>query len=252
MMMKRRFALVFVFSFYSLLSMVGCSHIPVSQVPRDNVTVASVQGQMYLGTPQTNKTAFLTLSRYFVTQQNLAYCGVASSVMVLNALVSKPEQRPVEKSHKPYRYFTQDNIFTFAQDKLRENKVSQDRVLHHGMTLGTLVKILRAYDLHVRSDYASDSSVDKFRNTLKEVFLSSPAPHQYVLVNYGRKKLDQKGGGHISPLGAYDPIHDAVLIMDVARYKYAPTWVSVTRLFNAMNTEDSDSQRSRGYCVVST
>ncbi len=248
------FKRVFLFTSLGLCALflaVGCSHSTVNEVPRDNVTLASTQGQTYLDSLQTNKTPFLTLSRYFVTQQNLAYCGVASSVMVLNALITDPKQRPEESHHKSYRYFTQDNIFTFASKQLEQNQVDQDRIQHHGMTLDTLVKILRTYNLKVKLQYASASSVDQFRKMLKEVFLSPQTQHHYVVVNYGRKALGQKGGGHISPLGAYDPIHDAVLIMDVSRYKYAPIWVSVSRLYDAMNTQDSDSHRTRGYCVVS-
>jgi hypothetical protein len=37
-----------------------------------------------------------------------------------------------------------------------------------------------------------------------------------------------------------------VLILDVARFKYPPHWVSLPTLFAAMQTIDSASQRSRG------
>jgi hypothetical protein len=40
-----------------------------------------------------------------------------------------------------------------------------------------------------------------------------------MLVNFYRKSLAEEGGGHFSPLAAYDPPSDQVLIMDVARYK---------------------------------
>jgi hypothetical protein len=35
--------------------------------------------------------------------------------------------------------------------------------------------------------------------------------------------------------------------LDVARYKYPPSWVKTTDLWNAMNTDDSDSGKKRGY-----
>lgn len=50
----------------------------------------------------------------FVTQNNQAYCGVASIVMVLNAL-SIPA--PVAQEYSPYHVFTQDNFFNKEQTK---------------------------------------------------------------------------------------------------------------------------------------
>lgn len=41
-----------------------------------------------------------------------------------------------------------------------------------------------------------------------------------------RAKLGQSGSGHFSPIGAFDRDTDMVLIMDVARFKYPPHWVS--------------------------
>ena len=41
------------------------------------------------------------------------------------------------------------------------------------------------------------------------------------------------------------------MILDVARYKYPPVWVTAAELFNAMNTEDSDNDnRTRGYILI--
>src|SRR5688500_3021938 len=47
---------------------------------------------------------YLPLSAHFVTQKNQAYCGVASMVMVLNAL-NMPA--PEAKEYAPFRQFTQ-------------------------------------------------------------------------------------------------------------------------------------------------
>jgi Phytochelatin synthase len=72
-----------------------------------------------------------------------------------------------------------------------------------------------------------------------------------VIVNYLREGLGQQRGGHHSPLAAYDPETDQFLILDVARYKYPPVWVSASKLFDAMNTPDRGNQnRTRGYVLV--
>ena len=73
-----------------------------------------------------------------------------------------------------------------------------------------------------------------------------------MIVNYLRKALGQEIGGHISPLGAYDEKSDRFLILDVARYKYPPVWVTASDLFDAMNTPDSDNgDKTRGYVLIS-
>ena len=42
---------------------------------------------------------------------------------------------------------------------------------------------------------------------------------KFAIVNFNRSTLGQEGGGHFSPVAAYDPTTDSALIMDVARYK---------------------------------
>lgn len=57
-----------------------------------------------------------------------------------------------------------------------------------------------------------------------------------MLVNYRRSALNQPGGGHISPIAAYHQKSDRFLILDVAAYKYPPTWVSTKELWNGINS----------------
>jgi hypothetical protein len=74
---------------------------------------------------------------------------------------------------------------------------------------------------------------------------------QYVIVNFLRSAIGEEKFGHISPLAAYDADTDRFLLLDVARYKYPPVWVSAAELFAAMNTTDSDNDnRTRGFVIV--
>ena len=52
---------------------------------------------------------FWTLCRYFISEKFLTYCGIASSVTVLNSLAI---DAPDEPQIYLYKMFTQDNIFT--------------------------------------------------------------------------------------------------------------------------------------------
>ena len=47
------------------------------------------------------------------------------------------------------------------------------------------------------------------------------------------------------------PKSDRFLILDVARYKYPPVWVTASDLFAAMNTTDAaNNNKTRGYVLV--
>jgi len=72
----------------------------------------------------------------------------------------------------------------------------------------------------------------------------------WLIVNYGRSELGEEGGGHISPISAYSSKKDMALILDTAGYKYPFHWVPVDSLFEAMETSDSETGKSRGWVVV--
>ena len=68
-----------------------------------------------------------------------------------------------------------------------------------------------------------------------------------IVMSYSRKTLQQTGDGHFAPIGGYHPQRDLILVMDVARFKYPPHWVSVSTLWEAMNTSDSETGRVKIY-----
>ena len=105
---------------------------------------------------------------------------------------------------------------------------------------------MRANGANATVTYASDSNIDRFRAIARE---NLQTPHDFMLVNYERAALGQSKSGHISPLAAYDEQTDRLLILDVAAYKYPPVWVTTADLWNAMNTVDPASNRTRGFVV---
>ena len=144
----------------------------------------------------------------------------------------------------PDATWTQDNWFTDATVAIREQK----EVLFGGMSLGELGGLLQANGAQVEVFHAEDVSEEIFRQRVIE---NLSRPNDFVLVNYKRTSLNQVGGGHISPVSAYDAQSDMALILDTSTYKYPHTWVPMKDLWAAMNTVDSSSNRSRGYVFVS-
>ncbi|MCL1127534.1 phytochelatin synthase family protein [Shewanella surugensis] len=179
--------------------------------------------------------------RYFITQKELSYCAIASSVVVLNSL---DISAPANPNLYPYQLFDQDNIFTDKVLKI----ISPTIVGYQSTTLEEMNQLISTYPVNVERVYASNSSVDKFR---RAAIVALKSPNQRLLVNFDRKGLQQEGGGHVSPVVAYHEAQDRFLVLDVARYKLPSYWVESAHLFQAMSGIDDRSKRSRGYVIVS-
>jgi len=203
------------------------------------IELNSPEGEKRLYQSQAH-TDFLPLSIHFETQQNLAYCGVASMTMVLNA---SQIPAPTAPEYKPYPMFTQNNLFNEKTEQI----ISINNIKRQGMTLGQFGQLLAAYGLKTKAIYASDITVDQFRT----LAVKNLAQHNnFIVVNYLRKAIGQESGGHISPLAAYHKQSDSFLILVVSRYKYPPVWVSAELLWQAMNTIDKASGKTRGFVLI--
>jgi len=219
-----------------------------------------------------SKVDFFKLANFFEAQNNSIYCGVASSVIVLNALRVRNEEKqnnlPKADSvltkadlefipiiYSPFfNRYTQDNIFNEkAKSKLEilgkpiKNEETGKEKRDGGLQLAQLQKLLASHDLQVIKKVANDKlSADDFRKDIKSNLANKD---DYILVNYTRKTLDQEGGGHISPIGAYDSRSDSVLVMDVNSNKEDWVWVTVDLLYASMAT--FDTIENRGYLLIS-
>jgi len=209
-------------------------------LPDNLIDLRSHQGEDLLRESDAYE-AFVPLSVNFVTQENQAFCGVASIVMVLNAMQLPAPSVP---AYDPYHTFTQDNFLNEKTEAILPREVLSNQ----GMTLDQLGALLATQPVKVEVHHAADSNLDAFRKVARDYL---GAEGRFVIVNYLRKAIGQEKGGHISPLAAYDAETDRFLILDVSRYKYPPVWVMASQLFDAMNTTDSDNQnKTRGFVLV--
>ena len=204
-------------------------HPDPQPLPAELVSLASPDGEALLEEAEA-RADYDAMAANFESQELISYCGVASSVTVLNALG---------------RDTSQDDFFTPEASLVRPRR----EVMFGGMSLLDLAGLLAAHGAVARLQFADAVSLDDFRAAV-ERNLSDPT--DYMLVNYQRGVLGQTPVGHISPLAAYDADTDRVLVMDTASYKYPPTWVPLAKLYEAMNTTDSSSGRTRGYVEVSS
>ena len=214
-----------------------------------------------------HKTDFFRLSNNFISQDNSIFCGPVSSAIVLNALrlgrkKGLPEDRasiaPGERVWLPKGYnpffgkYTPGNV-------LNERTKSRIEVLgkpidiggrpvrDYGLQLRQLARVLGAHGLDVAVrvvDETADAATIR-----REIARNLAIRDDYVLVNYARKSLGQPGGGHISPLGAYDAASDSFLVMDVNPNRASWVWVKARDLIAAMRT--FDTVENRGYLLIS-
>jgi hypothetical protein len=209
-------------------------------LPTNLIPFNSAEGEKLLINSQARKDYF-SLSIHFVSQKNQAYCGVASMVMVLNALgVTAPEA----PEYPNFRVFTQDNFFN---NEKTSKVASANAIRRRGMNLDRLGALLESYNVKVKVYHASETNLSEFRQLIAD---NLQQPNNFVIVNYLRKSIGQESGGHISPIAAYDIATDRFLILDVSRYKYPPVWVKAEELWQAIATIDSDGGKTRGFVLV--
>ena len=204
------------------------------------IPLASAEGLQLLSSSNA-RSDYGSLAQDFLTQANLAYCGVASSVMVLNSLKLPA---PAVSGYGTYHFWTQDNLWSGTDSA---TVVQASQVQRQGMTLMELATLLQSHGLVVEAIHGQTLDLATFRQRLRQ---SLRDPSDRLLVNYDRQSLGQKGGGHISPVAAYHAGTDQVLILDVARYRYPTVWVPLRDLWQAIRTTDPSSGKSRGIVLI--
>ena len=208
---------------------------------------------------------FAMLANQFEAQSNAAFCGPTTAAIVLNALSGERPELPRDRSrlrsddlkHLPASVdltlprFTQDNVFdkspktraqVLGEPMLVEGKTLRDV----GFQVRQLDALLKAHGAQTRLVIVGASSPDdEIRDDLRR---NLERPGDYVIVNYTRSAVGQRGGGHISPLGAYDAASDSFLVLDVNPATAGWVWMPTATLVKGMRS--FDTVENRGYIVV--
>ena len=176
---------------------------------------------------------YFPLAEQFHTQAEPAYCGLGSLVVALNALSIDPG-RPWKG---PWRWFSEE---------LLDCCVPLEEVRKRGVTLDEFACLARCNGAEVevhRGDIANPEAW--------EAALAIAASGDAVVVaSYDRAALGQTGSGHYSPIGGYHQSKDLALVLDVARFKYPPHWVSKEQLLRAMRGIDPSTGQTRGWITI--
>lgn len=112
----------------------------------------------------------------------------------------------------------------------------------------TREETLRILHHNTSAAYIKRCNLDFLRTA---ILASSRRQGLYLMANISRKVLSQTGEGHFTPIGGYHSPSDRVLLFDTARYKYPPHWVEIPKLYDSINTIDSENGKLRGVIAFS-
>jgi hypothetical protein len=213
------------------------------------------------------KNDFFQLADNFQPQANPLYCGIASTVIVLNAMRLNRNEVPSQRSLEvvvpsamgggrlQYREYSQMTLLDERTEPVKarvvielKNAGDEAGKIQPGLTLAQLKGILEAYHARVVLHYVDTDSEDAirgFRKDLKAVLTDS---ERFLVVNFKGKALGTSTDGHISPVAAYDEQSDSVLVLDVAGHRNPWYWAPAADLYGAMHT--LDGEHYRGYLVI--
>ena len=246
------------------LSAAFAEDAPMGSVVQELVPFSSDEGLTRLAR-STAKVDFPALANQFEAQSNPAFCGPTSAAIVLNAVRGRSPDLPRDRSrlheedlrYVPKNYdptiprFTQDNVITKGQ-KTRAQVLGEplaingEQITDYGYEVRQLDEMLRANGVITQLTIVDDNKVDQ--DIRAELVENLKRRGDYVIVAFLREAVGQRGGPHISPLGAYDAESDSFLILDVNPASADWVWMPTKTLVRGMRT--FDKVENRGYILI--
>jgi len=192
---------------------------------------------------------YWAIAPYYVPQRDGKSCSLGSVTMVMNAARASKDLTTDDE------LVTQDRLLEKAGNEFWKSALG---TLGRGVPLPKLGPIvedsLRASGFSkfkvevVHVENGSASNLVSLRQVLVE---NERSARDFIIANFDQGiYTGDTGGGHISPVGAYDSAKKRVLIMDTDRQWYEPYWVSDETFLRGMATVDKDSGKKRGYVWI--
>jgi hypothetical protein len=195
--------------------------------------------------------AYWALAPHLIHQYTEASCSLATAAMLLNGM------RALDGTGKMGQFFSERGLIDRIDDPHWLREITPPG--GNGISFLDLAeKLRRILPLFGLSHWAIDSHAVRgageeaaaaFRADLAVMERDGDrllAANYHLATTYG----DQWDIGHFSPIGAYDAAADRVLLLDVWKADYEPSWVGLPRLMQGMATISPITNNVRGYIVV--
>lgn len=197
--------------------------------------------------------SYWALTEQFVNQSDPAYCGVTTLLMILNSMNVDPNSR----WKGGWRFYGDEDVLLqrccLNTERIRRVGITMEQFMILGTCHGLRITMKRPYveDDCEKSSNLQKYTLDDFRSDIRLVMDSQiNSDNAMMVVSYSRAALQQTGDGHFSPIAAYHEETDQALVLDVARFKYSPYWVSVQDLYASLEPLDEVTKRPRGWYVM--
>jgi hypothetical protein len=166
-----------------------------------------------------------TLKNNFIYQENGAFCGPASVVNTFNSLGIEGFNQSIVIGNSSV-YYIKARLLGLTLDEMRT--VFEDNLKKAGYSNWSVT----AY---------RNLNINQFRAHLRQ---ANHLDFRYV-INFSRLPIFGVDVGHHSLIGGYIESNDSVFVLDVLG-DYRQFLVSIEKLFMAMNTIDSETEKKRG------
>ena len=177
-----------------------------------------------------------TIVNYYQPQSFTTFCGIASSCMVLSSMRSMP--------------LSQDTLMRWNRHVKPEAIVKAQLGEDPGFQLGQLVELLNSRHDRAIKVLAQAPQAEGSARLKQDIENSLNGQEQKLIVNFHGLTLGTLTGGHFSPVAAFVPESNMVLILDTAAHKNEPFWIPLDDLYHAMTKVDSGSRQPRGWIRV--
>jgi hypothetical protein len=194
--------------------------------------------------------AYWSIAPHLIQQGTDSSCSLATAVMLINAVRGREGQlrigEPVSEASLLSKLGDAAWQAAVAQDgnglSLTEFAAAMERALLSYECAGT-------WSVTIAPVTDADAATTDLRAAL---IAMENGKTGFVAANFHLDRFygDGVDVGHFSPLGAYDPARDLILMLDVYKKDYEPMWAPLPRLVAAMATRSHKTGEPRGYAVV--
>lgn len=195
--------------------------------------------------------AYWALAPHLIHQHTDASCSLATATMLLNGI------RALDGTARMGHFVSEKSLLERMGDPHWAREIVPPD--GNGVSLvefcEKMTRVMPIFEIggwtatHRIVTAADDATIAEFRAELDAMERAGDrliAGNYHLATTYG----DTWDIGHFSPIGAYDAARDRVLLLDVWKQDYEPSWVDVRRLLQAMTPISPVSGTPRGYCVL--